>query len=54
MPDFHDRLRERLAAEGVIPSAHAEAIDEIAEHLNDLHRTAITEGKSPEQAAAVV
>ena len=54
MPDFHDRLRERLAAEGVIPSAHAEAIDEIAEHLNDLHRTAIMEGQSDEQAAAVV
>ncbi len=54
MPDFHNRLRERLAAERVIPSAHAEAIDEIAEHLNDLHRTAITEGQSPEQAAAVI
>ena len=54
MPDFHNRLRERLAAEGMIPSAHAEAIDEIAEHLNDLHRTAITEGQSPEQAAAVI
>ncbi len=52
--NWRGRLRERLAAEGIIPSAHAEAIDEIAEHLNDLHRTAIAEGKSPEQADAVV
>ena len=44
--NWRGRLRERLAAEGIIPSAHAEAIDEIAEHLNDLHRTAIAEGKS--------
>src|SRR5687768_4446666 len=48
------RLRERLAAEGIIPSAHAEAIDEIAEHLNDLHRTAMAEGQSPEHAEVVV
>ena len=40
MPDYRDRLRERLAAEGIVPSAHAEAIDEIAEHLSDLHRAA--------------
>ncbi len=52
--NWRGRLRERLAAEGIIPSAHAEAIDEIAEHLNDLHRTAIAEGKSSEQADAVV
>jgi len=48
------RLRERLAAEGVIPSAHAEAIDEIAEHLRDLHRAALVEGKSAAEAEAVV
>ena len=35
-----DRLRERLAAEGLTPSAHRETIDEIADHLNDLHRAA--------------
>ena len=54
MRDIRDRLRERLAAEGVIPSAHAEAIDEIADHLNDLHRSALTEGKTRDEAAAVV
>ena len=60
MPEPHastnwgSRLRERLAAEGSIPSAHAEAIDEIAEHLNDLYRTAIAEGKSHGQADDVV
>src|SRR5688500_2557916 len=52
--NWDSRLRERLAAEGIIPSAHAEAIDEIAEHLNDLHRTAVAEGTSHEQADAVV
>jgi hypothetical protein len=41
MPDWGARLRERLAAEGITPSAHREAIDEIAEHLNDLHHAAI-------------
>jgi putative ABC transport system permease protein len=54
MTSINSRLRERLAAEGVIPSAHAEAIDEIAEHLADLHRAAIAEGKSVAQADAVV
>ena len=54
MRDWKPRLRERLASDGVIPSAHAEAIDEIAEHLSDLHRAAIADGKSLEQADAVV
>ncbi len=54
MPDWGARLRERLAAEGVVPSAHAEAIDEIADHLNDLDRAALRDGKSPEEAAAAV
>ena len=31
MPDYRDRLRERLAMEGLAPSAHREAVDEIAE-----------------------
>jgi predicted permease len=51
---IHARLRERLAAEGVVPSAHREAIDEIADHLLDLHRVAITAGRSIEEADAVV
>jgi putative ABC transport system permease protein len=54
MPDYRNRLRERLASEGIIPSAHAEAIDEIAEHLNDLQVAAEREGKTPAQADAVV
>lgn len=52
--NWTERLRERLAADGVIPSAHGDAIDEIAGHLNDLHRTAMADGKSQEQADAVV
>src|SRR5687768_14871148 len=54
MPDYRDRLRERLAAEGIAQSAHREAIDEIAEHLNDLHRAAEREGKLAADADAVV
>ena len=56
MPDnyWRDRLRERLAAEGAMPSAHIEAIDEIAEHLDDLHRHALAEGQTEQRAAAIV
>lgn len=54
MRNWNDRLRERLAADGVIPSAHGEAIDEIAEHLNDLHRAALRDGMSDADAAAAV
>jgi predicted permease len=54
MRDCGARLRERLAADGVTPSAHREAIDEIAEHLNDLYRSAIREGRSAAEADAVV
>lgn len=54
MTSIDARLRERLAAEGIIPSAHGEAIDEIAEHLSDLQRAAIAEGKSAPEADAVV
>ena len=54
MPDYRNRLRERLAAEGLTPSEHREAIDEIAEHLNDLHQAAERAGRSNEDAAAIV
>ena len=49
-----NRVRERLAAEGIAPSAHREAIDEIAEHLNDLHEAAIRAGRTIDQANADV
>ena len=52
--DWAGRVRERLAAEGVTPSAHREAIDEIAEHLNDLHRVALSSGKTASEADAEV
>jgi putative ABC transport system permease protein len=52
--NYRNRLRERLAAEGLTPSAHREAIDEIAEHLNDLHQAAERAGRSPEEASAIV
>ena len=51
---WHARLREQLAAEGVVPSAHTEAIDEIADHLHDLHHSALAEGQSEDGAIAVV
>jgi putative ABC transport system permease protein len=52
--DWLNRVRERLASEGVAPSNHREAIDEIADHLGDLHRAAEREGKSPAEADAVI
>src|SRR5688500_11825609 len=54
MTPLHARLRERLAAEGVVPSAHRDAIDEIAQHLDDLHRAAIAAGISAQEAEAMV
>ena len=54
MPDYRDRLRERLASEGIVPSAHVEAIDEIAEHLGDLYVAAERDGKAPADADAMV
>ena len=38
MRDWTALLRERMAAEGLMPSAHGEAITEIADHLTDLYR----------------
>ncbi|HUQ89068.1 MAG TPA: ABC transporter permease [Vicinamibacterales bacterium] len=52
--DWLNRVRERLAAEGITPSAHREAIDEIAAHLQDLHHAAIRHGKSPIEADEIV
>ena len=52
--NWSDRLRERLAAEGLTPSSHREAIDEIAEHLNDLDRGAMMQGHTREDADAIV
>jgi putative ABC transport system permease protein len=49
-----DRVRERLAAEGRLPSSNIEALEEIADHLQDLHRTAIAEGSTPARADALV
>jgi putative ABC transport system permease protein len=54
MTSIHARLRERLATEGVIPSAHTEAIEEIAEHLDDLHRGALANGRTHAEADALV
>ncbi len=54
MPDYRDRLRERLAADGLTPSAHRDAIDEIAEHLDDLYRAAERDGKTPSEGDAIV
>jgi predicted permease len=51
---WHTRLRERMASEGLTPSAHGEALDEIAEHLNDLYQAARASGATTAEAAAVV
>ncbi len=52
--DWLNRVRERLAAEGMAPSSHREAIDEIADHLNDLHDASIRAGRTIDQATAEV
>jgi putative ABC transport system permease protein len=52
--DWLNRVRERLAAEGIAPSAHRDAIDEIADHLHDLYRAAERDGKSAAEADAIV
>ena len=52
--DWLNRVRERLAAEGIAPSAHRDAIEEIAAHLTDAHIAALREGKSGAEADAVV
>ena len=54
MTSIRARLRDRLAAEGVVPSAHLDAVDEIAEHLDDLHRAAVAAGNSVQEADAIV
>ncbi len=54
MRDWAARVRERMAAEGLIPSAHAEAIQEIADHLADLNRAALATGHTAEDADASV
>jgi putative ABC transport system permease protein len=54
MHDYRDLLRERLAAEGLTPSAHRDAIDEISEHLSDLHRAAERDGRTGLEAKAMV
>lgn len=54
MRDYRDLLREKLASDGIVPSAHAETVDEIAEHLCDVHRAAEREGKDVATAHALV
>jgi putative ABC transport system permease protein len=54
MRDWRAVLRERLAAEGLVPSAHTEAVDEIADHLVDLHRGAMARGDTETEADALI
>jgi putative ABC transport system permease protein len=54
MPDWAARVRELMAAEGLVPSAHAEAIQEIADHLGDLDRAALARGLNARDAEAAV
>ncbi len=54
MRDWAARVRERMAAEGLVPSAHAEAIQEIADHLGDLYRAALAAGLGDLDAEASV
>jgi putative ABC transport system permease protein len=54
MRDWAARVRERMATEGLVPSAHAEAIQEIADHLGDLYRAALAAGLNDQDAEASV
>ncbi len=54
MRDWTAIVREHMAAEGLTPSAHAEAIQEIADHLIDLHRAALAQGQTAHAAEASV
>ena len=54
MRDWAARVRELMASEGLVPSAHTEAIQEIADHLGDLDRAAVAQGLDAKDAEAAV
>ena len=54
MRDWTVVLRERMAAEGLIPSAHTDAVQEIADHLIDLQRAELAQGLTQDAAEAAI
>ncbi|HSC26369.1 MAG TPA: ABC transporter permease [Vicinamibacterales bacterium] len=52
MPDWSAFVRSRLAAEGEPSDRHADAIEELAQHLEDVYRAARAGGASEDTAAA--
>lgn len=54
MPEWHARIRDKVAAAGLPPADEAEVIDELAHHLDDRYRDLLAGGMTPaaaEQAA---
>jgi putative ABC transport system permease protein len=54
MRDWAGEVRARLAADPDAPSLPREVIEEVAQHIGDLHRHALVQGRSIEEADALV
>jgi putative ABC transport system permease protein len=50
MPDFREEIRSRLATLRIAPAREAEIVDELAQHLEDEYRDALTQGLSETHA----
>src|SRR4051794_38195287 len=50
MRDWAVFVRAKLEAQGLLPLAHAEAVDELAAHLADVYRAAIDTGANAQAA----
>src|SRR6188474_2463502 len=53
MHDWHSEVRARLAQLRLKPEREADIVDEIAQHLAERYREAISGGASPEEATRV-
>ena len=53
MHDWHTEVRARLAHLRLKPEREADIVDEIAQHLAERYREAISGGASPEEATQV-
>src|SRR5262245_46882584 len=50
MHDWHSEVRARLALLNLRPEREADIVDEIAQHLAERYREALSAGASPEDA----
>ncbi|MSO48320.1 MAG: hypothetical protein EXQ49_00210 [Acidobacteria bacterium] len=50
MPEWHARIRDKVAAAGLPPADEAEVVDELAQHLDDRYRDLLAGGMAPEAA----